>query len=69
MSVWMNGGNEYDEGGKELAQEVMNRPIWKSLPAVKRGQVHEVNLDHWMTAGPIAYEKKLDDVVKALIHN
>lgn len=57
----------YDEGGKELAKEVMESSMWKALPAVKNGQVHEVSLDHWMTFGPVAYNKKVDDVVKALV--
>lgn len=57
----------YDDGGKELAAEILKSPLWQALPAVKNGRVHEVSLDHWMTSGPIAYEKKLDDIVKALM--
>ncbi|MHA7963171.1 ABC transporter substrate-binding protein [Paenibacillus sp. CAU 1782] len=56
----------YDEGGKELAQEILDSDIWKSLPAVQKGQVYEVSLDHWMTYGPIAYNLKVDDVLQAL---
>ncbi|MBD2848294.1 ABC transporter substrate-binding protein [Paenibacillus sp. IB182496] len=56
----------YDEGGKELAEEVMSGGLWKSLPAVQNGQVHAVSLDHWMTFGPVAYIKKVDDVLAAL---
>jgi iron complex transport system substrate-binding protein len=57
----------YDEGGKELAQELINSSIWKSLPAVKNNHVYEVSMDHWMTFGPIAYNKKVDDVLQALV--
>ncbi|MNH35163.1 Iron(3+)-hydroxamate-binding protein YxeB precursor [compost metagenome] len=56
----------YDEGGKELAQEILDSDIWKSLKAVQKGQVYEVSLDHWMTYGPIAYNMKVDDVLQAL---
>lgn len=56
----------YDEGGKDLAQEILDSEIWKSLPAVQKGQVYEVSLDHWMTYGPIAYNMKVDDVLQAL---
>lgn len=56
-----------DEGGRERAKELMESSVWKSLPAVKKGNVHEVDLDHWMTFGPVAYNLKVDDVLKALI--
>ncbi|GGI44513.1 ferrichrome ABC transporter substrate-binding protein [Paenibacillus marchantiophytorum] len=56
-----------DEAGRGKAKELMESSIWKSLPAVKKGQVHEVDLDHWMTFGPVAYNMKVDDVVKALV--
>ncbi|WP_145407716.1 ABC transporter substrate-binding protein [Paenibacillus xylanexedens] len=56
----------YDEGGKELAQEILESEMWKSLPAVQKNQVYEVSLDHWMTYGPIAYNLKVDDVLQAL---
>ncbi len=57
----------YDEGGKELAQEIMDSSFWKALPAVQSGKVYEVSMDHWMTFGPIAYNQKVDDVLKALV--
>lgn len=57
----------YDEGGKELAQDIMNSSLWQAIPAVKNGKVYEVSLDHWMTFGPIAYNKKVDDVLQALL--
>ncbi|PZT55676.1 ABC transporter substrate-binding protein [Paenibacillus silvae] len=57
----------YDEGGKDLAQELINSNIWKSLPAVKNNQTYEVSMDHWMTFGPLAYNKKVDDVLQALV--
>lgn len=57
----------YDEGGKELAQEIMDSSFWKALPAVQSGKVYEVSMDHWMTFGPIAYNQKVDDVLQALV--
>lgn len=57
----------YDNGGQEKAQEIMGSSLWQSLPAVQKGQVYEVNLDHWMTYGPVAYNKKVDDVLQALV--
>ncbi|TNJ55596.1 ABC transporter substrate-binding protein [Paenibacillus hemerocallicola] len=57
----------YDDGGKELAKEIFESNVWKALPAVQKGHLYEVSLDHWMTFGPVAYNKKVDDVVKALV--
>ncbi|WP_339304838.1 ABC transporter substrate-binding protein [Paenibacillus sp. FSL R5-0519] len=57
----------YDEGGKDLAQELLNSSVWKSLPAVKNNRVYEVSMDHWMTFGPLAYNQKVDDVLQALV--
>ncbi|BBI33443.1 ABC transporter substrate-binding protein [Cohnella abietis] len=55
-----------DEGRREQAKELMESPIWKNVPAVKKGHVYEVRGDVWITNGPIAYEKKLEDVVNAM---
>ncbi|MCP1312192.1 ABC transporter substrate-binding protein [Paenibacillus tyrfis] len=55
-----------DEGRSEQAKELMNSSVWKNIPAVKKGQVHEVTTDVWMTFGLLAYEKKIDDVLQAL---
>ncbi|WP_127486650.1 ABC transporter substrate-binding protein [Paenibacillus ehimensis] len=55
-----------DEGRSEQAKELMNSSVWKSIPAVKKGQVHEVTTDVWMTFGLLAYEKKIDDVLQTL---
>ncbi|MDF2663966.1 MAG: ferrichrome transporter substrate-binding protein, partial [Paenibacillus sp.] len=57
----------YDDGGKELAKEIFESNVWKALPAVQKGHLYEVSLDHWMTFGPVAYNKKVDDVLKALV--
>lgn len=56
-----------DGGGKELAGELFSTQVWKSLPAVQSGHVYEVPLDHWMTFGPVAYNRKVDDVLQALV--
>lgn len=44
-------------GRNEQAKELMNNNIWKNIPSVKKGQVHEVTTDVWMTFGLPAYEK------------
>ncbi|ANY69228.1 hypothetical protein BBD42_24145 [Paenibacillus sp. BIHB 4019] len=56
-----------DEGREEQAEELKESSLWKSIPAVQQGHVYEVRGDVWITNGPLAYEKKLEDVMKAII--
>lgn len=55
-----------DEGRSGQADELKVSPLWKNIPAVKNGHVYEVRGDVWITNGPIAYEKKMEDVVNAM---
>ncbi|WP_138754358.1 ABC transporter substrate-binding protein [Paenibacillus sinopodophylli] len=55
-----------DTGAEEQSKQLIESELWKSLPAVKKGQVHEVNFETWMKSGPIADGKKIEDVVAAL---
>ncbi|MEK8127284.1 ABC transporter substrate-binding protein [Paenibacillus filicis] len=56
-----------DTGAEDKTKELLDNPLWKSLPAVKNGHVYEINFETWMKSGPIADSKKIDDVVKALV--
>lgn len=56
-----------DEGREEQATELKESKLWKTIPAVKQGHVYEVRGDVWITNGPLAYEKKMQDVMKAII--
>lgn len=58
-----------DEGREEQATELKESKLWKTIPAVKQGHVYEVRGDVWITNGPLAYEKKMQDVMKAIIPN
>ncbi|SDF08481.1 ABC transporter substrate-binding protein [Limimaricola pyoseonensis] len=52
-----------DGEGEELAQEVLTDPLWRSLEAVKAGDVHAVDDAVWNTAGGvIAANLMLDDI-------
>ncbi|MBD8499327.1 ABC transporter substrate-binding protein [Paenibacillus arenosi] len=57
--------NAYDQGTERMT-EMMASDIWKSMPAVKNGHVYEVNNQHWLGSGLIAYEKIIDDTVRLL---
>ncbi|GBF72193.1 hypothetical protein PA598K_00430 [Paenibacillus sp. 598K] len=52
-----------DEGeGREL----LSSPLWRSLPAVRRGAVYEVDFFSWMNYGVLANHRKIDDVLRFL---
>ena len=52
-----------DEGeGREL----LTSPLWRSLPAVRRGGVYEVDFFSWMNYGVLANHRKIDDVLRFL---
>lgn len=57
--------NAYDQGSDRM-KEMMDSPIWKSMPAAKQGHVYEVNNQYWLGSGLIAYEKIVDDAVRLL---
>lgn len=52
--------------GAEKMKEMMESPIWKSIPAVKQGHVYEADDAYWLGSGLIAYGKIIDDVVKVV---
>ncbi|WP_206106277.1 ABC transporter substrate-binding protein [Paenibacillus dendritiformis] len=57
--------NAYNQGTERMT-EMMDSPIWKSIPAVKEGHVYEVSNKYWLGSGLIAYEKIVDDTVRLL---
>lgn len=57
--------NAYNQGTERM-KEMMESPIWKSIPAVKQGHVYEVSNKYWLGSGLIAYEKIVDDTVRLL---
>lgn len=46
--------------------EVEKMEVWRRMPAVKQNHVFKVSARHWMSSGPIAEGKEIDDVVKAV---
>lgn len=47
-------------------RKILDSSIWKSLPAVRRNNVYEVDFMSWMNYGVLSHNKKIDDVLKAL---
>ncbi|MNJ30959.1 putative siderophore-binding lipoprotein YfiY precursor [compost metagenome] len=57
--------NAYGQGTERM-KEMTESTIWKSIPAVQQGNVHEVSDEYWLGSGLIAYEKIIDDTVKLM---
>jgi iron complex transport system substrate-binding protein len=48
--------------------EITDGPIWKGIPAVKAGNVHEFSAaTSWLYSGPVANSKTIDDVLSSLV--
>ncbi|SDY01662.1 iron complex transport system substrate-binding protein [Evansella caseinilytica] len=48
--------------------EMLNDPVWQSIPAVKNGQVYEYGPEtSWLYTGPIASAQMIDHVVESLV--
>jgi len=61
--IFVTSADAEDKTQKKL---VISNPVWKSLPAVKNGKVHEVPDETWMSGiGVQAAEQMLKDVAKA----
>lgn len=53
--------------GPTLVQQLKSHPLWKELKAVKNGDVHEVDVDLWVTAqGTRALGRVLDRAMRVL---
>ncbi|MFJ7756137.1 ABC transporter substrate-binding protein [Peribacillus muralis] len=48
--------------------KALNEALWKSIPAVKAGNVHEFSADEsWLYTGAIANEQIIDNVLKSIV--
>lgn len=55
------------DGGKERAEEVMNGPVWKNIPAVQKNHVYLLNYkEFWMVDG-LNLEKQIDILVDLVV--
>ncbi|WP_238651682.1 ABC transporter substrate-binding protein [Paenibacillus piscarius] len=48
--------------------EITEGAVWKGIPAVKAGNVHEFSKDSsWLYSGPIANSKTIDDILSSFV--
>lgn len=53
---------------KTEGSDILNSTIWKGIPAVKAGNVHELSsTSSWLYSGANAGSKIIDDVLKSLV--
>ncbi|RJE84762.1 ABC transporter substrate-binding protein [Paenibacillus sp. 1011MAR3C5] len=67
MILLLSNGTWEDEGIAQAYDEMMNSPIWKSVPAVQKGNVYQVERSHWQTTAIIGDQKKMDDLERLFI--
>lgn len=56
-------GGSSDSEAKKRLEEIKQDPLWKEIPAVKNGNVYEVDSRLWLAHGILAVEKKTEDVL------
>ncbi|QDS32784.1 ABC transporter substrate-binding protein [Brevibacillus brevis] len=65
--VFPSNGTWTSEENKD-ALKILESPIWKSVPAVKKGHVYPMEeRTHWQSGAMLANLKKADDLVKAFV--
>ncbi|MBP2112677.1 ABC transporter substrate-binding protein [Paenibacillus silagei] len=53
---------------KASGAEITEGAVWKGIPAVKAGNVHEFGKDtSWLYSGPIANSKTIDDILSSFV--
>ncbi|MDO4268953.1 MAG: ABC transporter substrate-binding protein [Eubacteriales bacterium] len=57
---------EQVEAARERYASIQEDPLWQDVPAVKSGNIYEVDSRVWLTHGIIAVERKIDDVLSYL---
>ncbi|QQZ60129.1 ABC transporter substrate-binding protein [Paenibacillus sonchi] len=61
-----------DHGGWDTAEnqeaiQVLGGPLWKNLPAVKKGNIYKMERSHWQSGAITANSMKLDDLLEAMV--
>lgn len=47
-------------------QDMIEQPLWQTIPAVEAGNVYRVTADHWYSSEILAMERKIADVIELL---
>ncbi|MFX3649454.1 MAG: helix-turn-helix domain-containing protein [Paenibacillus sp.] len=61
LLITFDTGNSAKPGDE---RELLERDEWKRLPAVKNGNVYEVDFMSWMNYGVISHGKKIEDILR-----
>ncbi|WNS44626.1 ABC transporter substrate-binding protein [Paenibacillus sp. MMS20-IR301] len=59
--------NDTANTGETFYKELTESALWKSIPAVKAGQVYKVDDRYWLGGGVVAYSNVIDDVLRILV--
>jgi ABC-type Fe3+-hydroxamate transport system substrate-binding protein len=57
----------WDTEGNQEAIEILDSPLWKSLPAVKNGNIYRMVRSHWQSGAIMSNSMKLDDLLEAMV--
>ncbi|BFH69055.1 hypothetical protein J27TS7_06430 [Paenibacillus dendritiformis] len=61
--IFPSNGSWSTEENTEAGQ-LLDSPLWKSLPAVQKRQVYKAERTHWQSGAITANMKKMDDLLQ-----
>ncbi|MEM7591892.1 MAG: iron-siderophore ABC transporter substrate-binding protein [Cyanobacteria bacterium P01_A01_bin.83] len=59
----------YNDSDRQMLNDLLNKPLWKKLKAVRDGQVYPVDGWTWGVANPLAANAVLDDLEQYLLNS
>lgn len=57
----------YNDSDRQMLDDLLDKPLWKKLKAVRDGQVYPVDGWSWVVANPLAANAVIDDLEKYLV--
>ncbi|KWX73863.1 ABC transporter substrate-binding protein [Paenibacillus jilunlii] len=57
----------WDTAENQEAAQLLGGPLWKNLPAVKKGNIYKMERSHWQSGAITANSMKLDDLLEAMV--
>jgi len=65
--ILTSNGDWSSSENQQAINDLLNSPIWKSVPAVKNGHVYQVDRTYWQTGAFQANMLKIEDLQKFLL--
>ncbi|MFC4304273.1 ABC transporter substrate-binding protein [Cohnella boryungensis] len=65
--IFLTSNGSWDSPENQEDIEGLNSPLWKTVPAFKKGNIYKVERSHWQSGAITANGMKLDDLTRLLV--